>query len=260
MFKEVQGGFKEASYKHEQLSAAQDHQSKRQDAQNLSIVEARKDIAALREMLEQSRSSDTGKVGHQVQNGAASRTTAQRNFRLRIGGFSPWGSPSDSKLSAAEYISQRAVINTLLSAEGCLSAFAIEDPFAYNFQFLVRLPETDTVNQAFQRRAQLDTILQTAQVTIRGKKLDVRLDADQERKDWHRVYFATWRAVQAEASPDALQQLQEEPRELAVVHHGCRANVFKLAKHTGKIVWSQSVLAAIGCTVESIQRRMADLA
>ena len=95
---------------------------------------------------------------------------------------------------------------------------------------------------------------------IRGQVLTVRLDADQERKDWYRLFFATWRAVQAEAPVGELQYLKEEPRELAVVHHGCRANLFKLAKHSGKIVWNQSVLASIGVTKEAIERRMADIA
>ena len=125
---------------------------------------------------------------------------------------------------------------------------------------MVRLPKTNSINAAFTARARLEQILLDGNVKIRGQTLTVRLDADQERKDGYRLFFATWRAVQAEVPAEALGYLKEEPRVLVMVHHGCRANLPNLAKHSGQIVWNQSVLVSLGITKETIQRRMADLA
>ena len=72
----------------------------------------------------------------------------------------------------------------------------------------------------------LEKILQSADYRVKGQPLTVKVDADQQRRAWYATFCATGRTLLEEVPDIHKDLLNVEPRELAVIHHGCRARVY----------------------------------
>jgi hypothetical protein len=182
-----------------------------------------------------------------------------QRFRLKILGWSPWGAPVETRIGEDEYNEYKSRLQSLLNNENVANLYIIEDPYAYNFQMLIRLPTVTTSDGAFVAKQKLEKIISENAFVVRSVVPAVKVDASPERKAWYKNFFSTWRALLEECPEQEKGKLREVVRELSVVHTDFRAAVFRLNKKDNTIKWNDTILGVLGVTKEAIDRRLSEL-
>ena len=80
--------------------------------------------------------------------------------------------------------------------------FNIQNALYKNFQLLVRLPNCESVDEAFVRLNGLKDIVNESNIGINDRELKVTLEPDDERKAWLITFFNNFRAIEKCAKKD----------------------------------------------------------
>ena len=115
--------------------------------------------------------------------------------RLRITNFAPYGSDPKMQINAEDYNKYKRVFEDIFIKEDW-KLFTIQNALYKNYQFLVRLPDCETVDEAFERVKRLKDIVKEADIAINDRELKVTLEPDDERKAWLITFFSSFRAVE----------------------------------------------------------------
>ena len=124
---------------------------------------------------------------------------------------------------------------------------------------LIRLPTVTTSDGAFVAKQKLEQIIADNGFVVRSVVPSVKVDASPERKAWYKNFFSTWRALLEECPEHEKGKLREVVRELSVVHTDFRTAVFRFNLEDNTIRWNDTILAVLGVTRESVERRLCDL-
>ncbi len=159
-------------------------------------------------MVESLRCPTDGTLRTAAPSGAAPTTTSSsytpvqglqdsrgQRFRLKILGWSPWGAPVESRIGEDEYNEYKTRLPSLLNNGNVANQYIIEDPYAYNFQMLIRLPTVATSEDAFVAKQKLEKIVSDNAFVIRSVVPSVKVEPGPERKAWYKNFFSTWRAL-----------------------------------------------------------------
>jgi hypothetical protein len=165
----------------------------------------------------------------------------------------------ESRIGEDEYNEYKTKLQNLLNNENVADKYIIEDPYAYNFQMLIRLPSVATSEDAFVAKQKLEKIVSDNAFVIRSVVPSVKVEPGPERKAWYKNFFSTWRALLEVCPEQEKRKLREVVRELSVVHTDFRAAVFRLNKKDNTIKWDDTILAVLGVTKEAIDRRLSEL-
>ena len=142
--------------------------------------------------------------------------STRTSFRLRVGGFAPWGCEPSLLLSRERHSEIRRELQEKFPPE-FKNAYIIEEGYRTNWQFLVRLPLVDSVSNAFVARQRLQDGMDEQKVQVHDKPLEVRLEPDAQRRLWLQKYFAVLRGI-GELRPGQKLMLETEIKSFPIYH------------------------------------------
>ena len=92
-------------------------------------------------------------------------------------------------------------------------------------------------------------------IQIHGVPLKARVEPDEQRKAWLRLYFETFRAMR-EMVEDS-NKAATEVRTFSIYYQGFPKYVARVDKKAGKMVFNDDVLASLGLNRDAINAKVA---
>ena len=130
-------------------------------AVNKNIQKHTDDIEALKKAIEDLRGSNEGGLIQHTQATEKPNPTAGANAfqkRIRIGGWSPFGAPSGTRISAAEAAELQIKISTYFTHRQ-KATWRWERPWLTNFQMIIHVDNAWDQAEVFQARSEIQAIL-----------------------------------------------------------------------------------------------------
>ena len=99
---------------------------------------------------------------------------------MRIEGWSPYGSPKNTRLSETEALDLQKKIDGYFSPDqNC--AWRWDRPWLSNFQLVIHVDGAQEQGDVFRAKSEIQAILDPRSLNIKGAALEVRVEADKER-------------------------------------------------------------------------------
>ena len=180
------------------------------EKQNEGLKELKKAVEDMRE------EKGTGRIQQPRQGEGRTQSGARRHSKklLRIGGWSPYGSPIESRIDKEEATELQNKISSLCTRQQ-RAEWRWDRPWLTNFQLILYIDFASDTNDVFNARAEIQKIIDTSSTTVRGCKIEVRVEPGQERKKWLTTYFNHARALESATGSQLEQRGRNTPLGIA---------------------------------------------
>ena len=136
----------------------------------------------------------------------------------------------------------------------------MDRPWLTNFQMIIHVDYAADPSDVFKAKSDIQAILDSKNATVKGCKLEVRVEAGQERKKWLTTYFNHVRAIEAATGLSSTKGeglLHLELRTFSVFHidHPNHA-LGKLNKGDTIFEYDEEVLARYNITAEDVRKHV----
>ena len=122
------------------------------------------------------------------------------------------------------------------------------------------MDNTTEAAEVFQAKAEVQQIIEASSTTVRGQKVEVRVDMGQERKKWLTTYFNHVRAIEEAtglSSAKGKGELYLELRDFSVYHVDWPNDVIgKLSKDRERFEFNEEMLMFLKVTEGDIRQHM----
>ena len=134
---------------------------------NETLKELKKSIEDIRSDQEGSKTPQWPQARAQTQ--GSGRTPPQVQNRIRVGGWSPYGSPVGSRITKEDTEKLQGNISRLFSKQQ-KAAWRWDRPWLTNFQTILFVEGASDSNEVFKARAELQKIVDENDITVKGRK------------------------------------------------------------------------------------------
>jgi predicted nucleic acid-binding Zn ribbon protein len=128
-------------------------------------------------------------------------------------------------------------------------AWRWDRPWLTNYQLIIHVDGASSISDVFNAKSDIQEILDNKNVTIKGYKLEAKVEQTQERKKWLSIYFNNVRAIEKTTGSSAMKNgatWHLETRTFSIFHldHPEEA-IGKLNKETLMFEYDSKVLDKI---------------
>jgi hypothetical protein len=217
------------------------------------------EIKALKEAIEELKGSGRGEDRAPASRSTKGAPVAEFQKRIRIGGWSPYGSSTQSRISAQEATELQKKITGMFTWAQKL-AWRWDRAWLTNYQMIINIDGASSLNDVFNAKSDIQDILDNKQVTIKGYKLETRVEQTLERKKLLSVFFNNVRAIEKATGKSVVKDSKSwhiEIRTLSLYHLDYPDEPFgKLNKETMLFHYDSEVLGKLDIKEEDIRDQL----
>jgi hypothetical protein len=249
-------GFVNCEEKFEDVKAGIDKIKEEQKGQRKESQRQAEDLKALKEALEELKGSGRGGDRAPTPRSTSGAPAADFQKKIKIGGWSPYGSSTQSRISAQEATELQKKITGMCTWAQKL-AWRWDRPWLTNYQMIINVDGASSINDVFNAKAEIQDILDNKQVTIKGYKIEARVEQTQERKKLLSIFFNNVRAIEKATGTHAVKDGKTwhlELRTFSIYHLDYPDEPFgKLCKETMLFSYDPTVLGKLKYKEEDIR-------
>jgi hypothetical protein len=136
-------------------------------------------------------------------------------------------------------------------------AWRWDRPWLTNYQMIINIDGASSINDVFNAKTEIQDILDNKQVTIKGYKIEARVEQTQERKKLLSIFFNNVRAIEKATGTNAVKDGKTwhlELRTFSIYHLDYPDEPFgKLSKETMLFSYDPIVLGKLEYKEEDIR-------
>ena len=138
-------------------------------------------------------------------------------------------------------------------------AWRWDRPWSSNFQLVIHVDEAQKQGDVFRAKREIQAILDAKSLNIKGAKLEVRVEADKERKQWLTTFFNNVKAFQRASCISTTKGglIHLNLRTFEIYHiNNPDAAIGKLNKDEGKFEFDEAILSEYKLTSDEVKRHL----